>query len=65
MLAEGIEAAMREPAKAPVSFPQFSPTVLAEQYVSLYRGLIAAPPFRQSPTVSNSLQIAPPERRSL
>ncbi|MGB6687467.1 MAG: glycosyltransferase family 1 protein [Terracidiphilus sp.] len=65
ILAEAIEAAMREPAKAPVSFPQFSPTVLAEQYVALYRGLIPSAPLRQSATISTSLQIATPERRSL
>lgn len=63
-LAEAIEAAMREPANAPISFPQFSPAVLAGQYVALYRGLIASVSIRQSATISTSLQITTSEGRS-
>lgn len=41
-LAEAIVRELREPAPAPVRFPQFSAPVLAEQYVDLYRGLLSS-----------------------
>jgi glycosyltransferase involved in cell wall biosynthesis len=40
--ADTIVAALGEPKKPPVTLPQFSAAVLAEKYVSLYRGLITA-----------------------
>jgi glycosyltransferase involved in cell wall biosynthesis len=63
-LSETIEAALREPARSPVSFPQFSPAVLAGQYLDLYRGLIASAALKQSATISASLQISTSEGRS-
>jgi glycosyltransferase involved in cell wall biosynthesis len=39
-LAAGIVAALQEPAKEPVSLPQLSAKVLADQYIELYRRLI-------------------------
>jgi glycosyltransferase involved in cell wall biosynthesis len=41
-LAGAIAATLREPAKAPIILPQFSPAILAKQYVGLYRDLVAS-----------------------
>jgi glycosyltransferase involved in cell wall biosynthesis len=41
-LADALAAALGEPKKQPIALPQFSAAVLAEKYVSLYRGLITA-----------------------
>jgi glycosyltransferase involved in cell wall biosynthesis len=41
-LAEAIAATLREPAKGPITLPQFSPVILAKQYVAFYRDLVAS-----------------------
>jgi glycosyltransferase involved in cell wall biosynthesis len=41
-LAAGIEAALQEPAKPPVSLPQLSAKVLADQYADLYLRVISS-----------------------
>jgi glycosyltransferase involved in cell wall biosynthesis len=41
-LAEAITAALREPKTPPIPLPQFSASVLARQYVALYRRLIGS-----------------------
>jgi glycosyltransferase involved in cell wall biosynthesis len=64
-LADVIAAAIREPVRAPVSFPQFSAPVLAEQHVSLYRRLIASASRTHSAGYSASLRATASERRSL
>ncbi len=40
-LAEAIVATLQEPARVPISLPQFSSPLLAKQYIELYRGLVA------------------------
>jgi glycosyltransferase involved in cell wall biosynthesis len=40
--ADALAAALGEPKQQPLNLPQFSAAVLAEKYVSLYRGLIGA-----------------------
>jgi len=48
-LAEAVAATLREPAKAPIVLPQFSPAILAKQYVALYRNFVAsAPPLAKA-----------------
>jgi len=47
-LADAITAAIGKQVRTPLALPQFSSTVLAEQYVTLYRSLIAAPSPVQS-----------------
>jgi glycosyltransferase involved in cell wall biosynthesis len=47
-LAEAIVATLRDPAKAPISFPQFSSSLLAKKYIDLYRKLIASAALRQN-----------------
>jgi glycosyltransferase involved in cell wall biosynthesis len=65
MLAEAIECALREQAKAPVSFPQFLPAVLAEQYLTLYRGLIGSAPLCHGATAPVSLHATTSEGQPL
>jgi len=64
-LAEGIVATLQEPAKVPVSLPHLSAEVLANQYVSLYRGLIPSSASAQSPMCAAMVHVATPERQSL
>jgi glycosyltransferase involved in cell wall biosynthesis len=64
-LADAIVAAIREPAQAPRSFPHFSASALAEQYVGLYRRLIASASRTQSSRYSTSLRATASERRPL
>ena len=47
-LAEAIVATLRDPAKAPITFPQFSSSLLAKEYIDLYRRLIASAALRQN-----------------
>jgi len=63
-LAAGIVATLREPAKMPVSLPHLSAEVLANQYVSLYCGLIPSSASAQNPMCAALIQVAP-ERQSL
>ncbi len=63
-LADGIVATLADPAQQPISLQQLSTSVLAEQYVALYRQLLAPPPLTQNGTFSASLQ-ATSERHSL
>lgn len=55
-LAAGILAALNDPPQTPVMFPQFSASILAEQYVGLYRRVIAAAATRQNERLSAAVQ---------
>ncbi len=54
-LAEAIVATLREPVKAQISLPQFSSSLLAKQYVGLYRRLLASAALLQNAEFSASL----------
>jgi glycosyltransferase involved in cell wall biosynthesis len=64
-LAEAIATTLREPAKAPISLPQFSPSLLAKQYVDLYRRLAAPAALLRNARFPASLHAAASERQSL
>jgi glycosyltransferase involved in cell wall biosynthesis len=64
-LAEAIVATLQQPAKTPISLPQFSSSLLANQYLGLYRGLIASAVLPHNARFSASLQAATTERQSL
>ena len=56
-LAEAVAATLREPAKAPIVLPQFSPAILAKQYVALYRNFVAsAPPLAKASFLFRTVQ---------
>ncbi len=61
-LAEAIVTTLQEPRKEPILLPQFSAALLAKQYLSLYRGLLATAPLAQDVTFPASLHAAS-ERR--
>ena len=65
MLAEAIVAALDEPKGPPRSLPQFSAPVLAKQYTSLYRRLIASASFQENASASASINSAASEGRPL
>jgi glycosyltransferase involved in cell wall biosynthesis len=58
-LAAGIVAALQEPAKEPLSLPQLSAKVLADQYIELYRRLILS-----ATACQNSIPLASAEEQS-
>jgi glycosyltransferase involved in cell wall biosynthesis len=62
-LSEAIIVALKAPTNSPISLPQFSASVLAEQYMRLYRHLTASPTFQQV-RLSVSLHPAASERQS-
>jgi glycosyltransferase involved in cell wall biosynthesis len=64
-LAAGIVATLQEPVKVPVSLPHLSAEVLANQYVSLYHGLIPSSASAQNPMCAAMVHVATPERQSL
>jgi glycosyltransferase involved in cell wall biosynthesis len=64
-LAEAIVTTIQQPAQPPISLPQFSSSLLANQYLGLYRGLIASAPLPHSARFSASLHAATTERQSL
>jgi glycosyltransferase involved in cell wall biosynthesis len=65
-LAKGIVATLQEPPKPPIPLPQFSSSLLAEQYVGLYRSLVASAGLLQNAKWSASLTAAAAsERQSL
>jgi glycosyltransferase involved in cell wall biosynthesis len=64
-LAEAIVSTLRQPAKAPIALPQFSSALLAQQYLGLYRGLIASARLAHNARFSTSLHTATTERQSL
>lgn len=64
-LGEAIVATLQQPAKAPVALPQFSSSLLAEQYLGLYRGLVASAALPHKARFSASLDAAATERQSL
>jgi glycosyltransferase involved in cell wall biosynthesis len=64
-LARAISATLREPKKAPMPLPQFSAPVLAQQYLVLYRNLIASAVPMQTANLSASIKVARSERQSL
>ncbi|HEX3438111.1 MAG TPA: glycosyltransferase family 1 protein [Pseudacidobacterium sp.] len=63
LLAESIAAALRSPVKRPVSLPQFSPAIIAEQYVNLYRQTMTHAAHAQR-TLISSFHTATTERHS-
>lgn len=64
MLADGIVASLASPARQPVPLPQLSASVLAEQYIALYRKLLAPVAVRHEAELSASLHVRS-ERQSL
>jgi glycosyltransferase involved in cell wall biosynthesis len=64
-LAEAIVATLQQPAQAPVALPQFSSSLLANQYLGLYHGLIASNALPHKARFSGSLHAAATERQSL
>jgi glycosyltransferase involved in cell wall biosynthesis len=64
-LAEAIVTTLQQPAKTPISLPQFSSARLANQYLGLYRGLIASAMLPHNARFPASLQAAATERQSL
>ena len=63
-LSEAIIATLKMPAQSLISLPQFSSSVLAEQYARLYGNLRASGPILQQAGLSSSLHPAAPERQS-
>jgi glycosyltransferase involved in cell wall biosynthesis len=63
-LAAGIMATIQEPAKAPVSLTQLSAKVLANQYATLYRRLIASAAPLKHATREAPIKLTTPERQS-
>ncbi len=57
-LAEAIATTLQEPAKASIALPQFSSSLLAKQYVGLYRRLAASAGLLQNTEFSTSLHAA-------
>ncbi len=57
-LAEAIVMALSEPAKEPIPLPQFSAALLAQQYLSLYRKLIAPASLAETTGFAASLNAA-------
>jgi glycosyltransferase involved in cell wall biosynthesis len=64
-LAEAIVSTIQDPAKTPISLPQFSSSLLAKQYIDMYRGLGAPAAFLQNSRFSASLSAAASEGQSL
>jgi len=62
-LADAIVTALALPVPPPVSLPHLSASVLAEQYLALYRRLLAPATFSQGAAVSGQLH-ATPERQA-
>jgi len=58
VLAEAIVTTLQQPSKAPISLPQFSSSLLASQYLGLYRGLIASAAMPHNARFSASLHAA-------
>lgn len=65
MLAAAIVKALNEPKGLPKTLPQFSAPVLARQYTSLYRRLIASAIPLETATVAASINPTVSERQSL
>jgi glycosyltransferase involved in cell wall biosynthesis len=64
-LAEAVVSTLQQPAQKPISLPQFSSSLLANQYLGLYRGLIASAVVAHNARFSASLHAATTERQSL
>lgn len=64
-LADAIVTALHQPKQPPLALPQFSPAAIAEEYVSLYRRLIAEYATRRNTRSASSMHAAAPERPSL
>jgi len=63
-LADAVAASLREPIKAPVSLPRFSANLVAAQYTSLYRDLVASSPFASRTALQPEMRAAGIGRRS-
>ena len=64
-LGAAIVAALKDPRRKPVSLPQFSAPVIAEQYITLYRRLIAFVALKRSARFSAAMHATASERQSL
>jgi glycosyltransferase involved in cell wall biosynthesis len=64
-LGGAIVAALKDPRRRPVALPQFSAPVIAEQYIDLYRRLIAHAALKRSDRFSAAIHAAASERHSL
>jgi glycosyltransferase involved in cell wall biosynthesis len=64
-LGMAIVAALNDPRKKPVTLPQFSAPVIAEQYIDLYRRLIAHAALKQSARSSAAIRATTSERQLL
>jgi len=64
-LGAAIVAALKDPRRKPVSLPQFSAPVIAEQYITLYRRLIALVALKRSARFSAAMHATASERQSL
>jgi len=62
-LADAIAAALREPARIPLTLPQFSSHAISGQLISLYRTLLASPTPLPIAASSDPVRTAPAERR--
>ena len=64
-LATAIAAALSEPKGPPVSLPQFAAPILANEYLALYREMIAGAASSQTANVGSAINIAASERQPL
>ena len=64
-LAKAIVEVLKDPKRKPVVLPQFSASVLAKQYISLYSRLITAAVPVENARTSASINVAKSERQSL
>jgi glycosyltransferase involved in cell wall biosynthesis len=62
-LAAAISETLREPKKQPTLLPQFSAPVLAKQYMSLYRRLIASAEPSERAARAAAINVATSERQ--
>jgi glycosyltransferase involved in cell wall biosynthesis len=65
MFADEIFAALQEPKTASVSLPQFSTSLLAQEYVSLYRNIMTFYALSRDARRTSSVRTSVPERPSL
>jgi hypothetical protein len=64
-LAKAIVEVLKDPKGKPAVLPQFSAPVLAKQYISLYRRLIASAVPAKNAITSASINVATSKRQSL
>ena len=64
-LAAAIVDTLEEPKREPISLPQFSAPMLAQEYMAVYRNLVTSAASVQNARVANSINIATSESKSL